>query len=89
MLYDGGSIDQVLLKSLTLYTSAESDPGGRVLSEVEKESFIALSEKGNVLVSVLKNCPLEFREGHGSWSLAYKRWGTVRIECLGAPQGPT
>ena len=32
--------------------------------------------------------PLELRKGHGGWSSAYKKWGTEKPPCLGAPQGP-
>ena len=31
-------------------------------------------------------CSLELREGHGGWSLAYKKWWTKRPLCLGVPQ---
>ena len=33
--------------------------------------------------------PLELREGHGGWSLTYKKMGTERLPCQGAPQGLT
>ena len=34
-------------------------------------------------------CPLELREGNGGWSLPYKKRGTKKPECLGAPLGFT
>ena len=39
------------------------------------------------LSETVQVCPLELRGGHGGWSLAYKKWGTERPLCLGAPQG--
>ena len=39
-------------------------------------------------LKAVQTCPLELKEGHGSWSLAYKKWGAERSPCLGAPQGP-
>ena len=39
-------------------------------------------------LATVQICPLELREGHGSWSLAYKKRGTKRLSCPGAPQGP-
>ena len=59
--------DQVLLKSLTLYTSAESDPRGRVLSEVEKESFIALPDKGKHTGFCIEKLPFGIKSR--SWKL--------------------
>lgn len=32
---------------------------------------------------------MELGEGHGGWSLAYKKWGTERRPSLGVPQGRT
>ena len=32
--------------------------------------------------------PLKLWGGHGGWSLAYKKWGTGRPPCIGAPRVP-
>ena len=46
--------------------------------------FVAASP----LIAIVQICSLELREGHVDGSLAYKKWGTKRAPCLGAPQGP-
>ena len=52
----GGGVTE---SSASLYTGAESNPGDRVLGEVEKDSFIALPGKGEHtgLLSRKTMCP--------------------------------
>ena len=39
-------------------------------------------------LATVQICPLELREGHNGWSLAYKKWGKERPSCLRAPHCP-
>ena len=54
----------------------------------KRRALLLCQTKGNILVSVLKNCPLESRAGHGSWTLAYKRWVDRKASVPGSPTRP-
>jgi len=41
-----------------------------------------------VAASLISNCLMELREGHGGWSPTYREWGTKTLPCPEAPQGP-
>ena len=38
--------------------------------------------------SLISNCLMELREGHGGWRPAYREWGTKTLPCPEAPRGP-
>lgn len=39
-------------------------------------------------ILVLRSPAFKFFKVHINWSLAYKKWGTERLMCSGAPTGP-
>ena len=63
--------------------------GGQLLILISFSGPFNLASGGFLATPSLISRPLELGEGHGGWSLAYKKWGTERRPSLGAPQGCT